>query len=179
RFNQKEDISSSSLVKSSVQRGIRQKVSDQFVPLQPALDDVLPKKSSMYLHKCHEHISLVAMNGRLLFFNQRDGPYAPTLRLVHEYPDCLPTVQVDRGAIKFVLSGANIMCPGLTSPGARMDTELPEGAIVAVMAEGKEHALAIGRMKMSTADVKKINKGIGVETLHYLNDGLWKSRMET
>ena len=62
-------------------------------------------------------------------------------------------MQVDRGAIKFLLSGANIMCPGLTSPGARLDTDLPEGAIVAVMAEGKEHALAIGRMKMSTADM--------------------------
>ncbi len=42
----------------------------------------------------------------------------------------LPHVQVDKGAIKFVLSGANIMCPGLTSPGARMDTALPDNSIV-------------------------------------------------
>ena len=34
--------------------------------------------------------------------------------------------QVDRGAIKFVLSGANIMCPGLTSPGGLMDDEVDE-----------------------------------------------------
>ena len=39
-------------------------------------------------------------------------------------------MQVDKGAIKFILSGANIMCPGLTSPGARMDVELPEESIV-------------------------------------------------
>ena len=32
--------------------------------------------------------------------------------------------QVDRGAIKFVLSGANIMCPGLTSPGGALDDEV-------------------------------------------------------
>lgn len=33
-------------------------------------------------------------------------------------------LQVDRGAIKFVLSGANIMCPGLTSPGGALDDEV-------------------------------------------------------
>ena len=39
-------------------------------------------------------------------------------------PFILPHQQVDRGAIQFVLSGANIMCPGLTSPGAKMvDTD--------------------------------------------------------
>ena len=41
-------------------------------------------------------------------------------------------VQVDRGAIRFVLKGANIMCPGLTSPGAYMEDGIPAGAIVAV-----------------------------------------------
>ena len=38
-------------------------------------------------------------------------------------------MQVDKGAIGFVLSGANIMCPGLTSPGARM-TKVDKDTIV-------------------------------------------------
>jgi len=42
----------------------------------------------------------------------------------------LPQVQVDRGAIKFVLKPVNIMCPGLTSPGAKMEVELEAGAVV-------------------------------------------------
>ena len=33
-------------------------------------------------------------------------------------------LRVDTGAIKFVLSGANIMCPGLTSPGATIHNEV-------------------------------------------------------
>jgi PUA domain protein len=41
------------------------------------------------------------------------------------------------------------------------------------MAEGKQHAVAIGKMKLSTDDIKKKNKGVGVDTLHYLCDGLW------
>ena len=43
----------------------------------------------------------------------------------------MPEVQVDRGAIRFVLGGAHIMCPGLTSPGGRMEEDLPaETAVV-------------------------------------------------
>lgn len=44
-------------------------------------------------------------------------------------PFILPHMQVDKGAIRFVLSGANIMCPGLTSPGARM-TKVDKDQIV-------------------------------------------------
>lgn len=44
-------------------------------------------------------------------------------------PFFVPMQQVDKGAIRFVLSGANIMCPGLTSPGAKM-TDVPKGTVV-------------------------------------------------
>ena len=39
-------------------------------------------------------------------------------------PNIMKKFQVDRGAIKFVFSGANIMCPGLTSPGGVLDEEV-------------------------------------------------------
>lgn len=82
---------------------------------------------------------------------------------------------MDRGAIKFILGGANIMCPGLTSKGAQLPNEpgLLKNQVVAVYAEGKEHALAIGRLTMSTEDIKSVNKGIGVDLISYLGDGLW------
>lgn len=67
-------------------------------------------------------------------------------------PFFLPMQQVDKGAIRFVLSGANVMCPGLTSPGARMSS-VEKGSVVAVMAEGKEHALAIGITSLSTKEM--------------------------
>lgn len=101
----------------------------------------------------HDHIEiLVNGNGDHLFFRQRDGPWMPSLRLLHKYPFFLPMEQVDKGAIRFVLSGANIMCPGLTSPGACM-TPAEKGTIVAIMAEGKQHALAIGTTCLSTDDM--------------------------
>ena len=45
---------------------------------------------------------------------------------------------------------------------------------MSIHAEGKEHALAIGHTKISTDDIKTINKGVGVDNIHYLNDGLWR-----
>lgn len=54
-----------------------------------------------------------------------------TLRFIHFILDplILPQQQVDKGAIKFLLSGANVMCRGLTSPGAKLD-DLPKGTVV-------------------------------------------------
>lgn len=67
-------------------------------------------------------------------------------------PFILPIQQVDKGAIKFVLSGANIMAPGLTSPGGKM-TPCDKNTVVSIMAEGKQHALAIGVTKLSTEEM--------------------------
>jgi hypothetical protein len=45
-------------------------------------------------------------------------------------PGIMKMFRVDRGAIKFVLSGANIMCPGLTSAGGALDEEVVADAPV-------------------------------------------------
>ncbi|XP_017787010.1 PREDICTED: malignant T-cell-amplified sequence 1 homolog [Nicrophorus vespilloides] len=176
KFDEKENISGVLQLKSSVQKGIRSKLLDCYPHLENYLDLILPKKDNLRIIKCHDHIEIIVnTNGDLLFFRHREGQWMPTLRLLHKYPFFLPMQQVDKGAIRFVLSGANIMCPGLTSPGAKM-TDVPKGTIVAIMAEGKDHALAIGITTLSTDDIAKVNKGIGVENCHYLNDGLWQMK---
>lgn len=82
-------------------------------------------------------------------------------------------IYVDRGAIKHVIQGANIMCRGITSYGSQENYNIGINEPVQIMAEGKELPLAIGLTKMSTDDMFKINSGIGVECIHVLGDGLW------
>ncbi|KFD52472.1 hypothetical protein M513_06669 [Trichuris suis] len=177
KFNEKESISGSQQLKGSVQKDIRRRLLEVYPSVEPFIDQIFPKKESFRLIKCHEHVELLANSqGDILFFKHRNGNYMPTLRLLHQYPFLLPAQQVDKGAIRFVLSGAHIMCPGLTSPGASLLPDVPAGAIVAITAEGKQHALAIGQMKLSSSDILKINKGVGIESIHYLNDGLWQLR---
>ena len=62
----------------------------------------------------------------------------------------MPKIQVDRGAVKFILGGANVMTPGILSKGGAIFSELPEGAPVAIHVEGCERCLAVGSMLMST-----------------------------
>ncbi|KAI9141678.1 malignant T cell-amplified sequence 1-like protein [Paraphysoderma sedebokerense] len=186
KFNQREDVSSQSQLKSSVQRNIRTKLIEQFPKLEPFLDELMPKKVQIVIVKCKDHINLLSVNNEILFFNHFDGPWFPTLKILHQFPFMLPTLQVDRGAIKFILSGANIMCPGLTSPGARMETDITVspadiekngGKLVAVKAEGKESIVCVGLLKMGVAEIRKVNKGIAIENVHYLGDPLWRFEM--
>lgn len=83
----------------------------------------------------------------------------------------------DKGAIKHILSGSDVMCPGLTSPGGKMD-EVEANQVVAIMAEGKEHAMGIGFTKMSTQQIRKVNKDIALQVVFYLNDGIWQVTKE-
>lgn len=172
---EKEDITGQQQLKGSVQKQIRAKLIEQFPPLESVMEEILPKKENFKIIKGRDHLELVAnANDTVLFVKHRNYPYFPTLKLLHKYPFILPHQQVDKGAIKFVLNGSNIMCPGLTSPGAKLKEGIEKGSIVAIMAEGKEHAMSIGYMTMSSEEIKTINSGIGVDNLHYLNDGLWK-----
>ena len=69
-----------------------------------------------------------------------------------------------------------MMCPGFTSAGGSLppaDEAIGPGKVVTIHAEGKEHAVGIGITKMSTEDIKKVNKGVGVDTVTYLGDDLW------
>jgi len=160
KFNAHEDISNLSKVKSSVQRNIRQKLMMQYPLLEQnqgqLLDELLPKKAPLLLAKCSgpDHLQLiVSEDGQPLFFQQRDGPFLPTLKLLHKLPQLMQQVRADKGAIPYVLSGANIMAPGLTSKGGEMKETIAKGQPVAIMAEGKELAMAVGIMQMSTTEM--------------------------
>lgn len=69
-----------------------------------------------------------------------------------------------------------MMCPGFTSAGGRLpppEAALPAETPVAIHAEKKEHAIGVGILKLSTEDIKKVNKGVGVEVVTYVGDDLW------
>ena len=184
RFDPSTDVSTSTQVKASVQRGIKSQISHSHPSLtDEILDDLLPKKPPLVQYKIGPHLMLYCRGSEPVFFQHRDGPILPTLKFVHKYPEVEFTrVTVDKGAIPYLLGGANVMCPGLTNPGGLMPPDgdgedegpaLAKGDGVVIYAEGKELALAVGVMAMSSADVRKKNKGTGIEVAHFLGDGLW------
>ena len=126
-------------------------------------------------------MSLYALDDKPLFFQHMDDPIIPHLKVVHQFPHCFPKVGIDRGAIRFVLSGATLMAPGLTSAGGQLpdkDAEFKEGDVVAVEAEGKSEACLIGQLRMGTEEIREKKKGVVMDQGHYLGDGLWKMELD-
>lgn len=182
-----------------MQRSLRAKFLETHPGFEPYIDEVLPKKASLEAMKLYAiyilpHLYIHSMTDRLdpyrpdrvtlyiadskpIFFQSMDSPLIPHLRVLHAFPNAMPTVGIDRGAIRFVLSGATLMAPGLTSAGGSLpDAEhaLEAGTIVAIRAEGKEEICMVGELKVGTEDIKKKGKGVVMDEGHYLGDGLWK-----
>ncbi|KAL4813685.1 P-loop containing nucleoside triphosphate hydrolase protein [Aspergillus spinulosporus] len=173
--------SNRSKVKSSVQRALRQKLVEAHPRCEPYIDEILPKKAQLDAVKLPDRVTLYTIDSSPLFYQPLDGPPIPHLKLLHQFPDMLPTIQIDRGAIRFVLSGAALMAPGLTSPGGRLpDAEhaLEQGTVVAVKAEGKEEICMVGTLKVGTEEIKAKGKGVAIDDGHYLGDGLWKMHLD-
>jgi PUA domain protein len=146
----------------------------------------MPKKEQLDVVKIPDRVQLYTLASQPLFWQHMDDPIIPHLKVVHQYPQCFQRVRIDRGAIRFVLSGAALMVPGLTSPGGRLPggedmedwanegKEIEAGDVVVVDAEGKENSCMVGVLKMGTKEMKEKKKGPGIENGHYLGDGLWK-----
>lgn len=165
------------LTKSDI-KDMKKGLTKSFPSLEPYIEDIVPKKAVLYgmRLKSNDKVDLFILEGNIVCF-KKAKEYIPSLWLLHQYPFILPFFQVDKGAIRFVLSGANIMCPGLTSPGGKMEDVEP-GTIVAIHAEGKTHAIAIGITTLSTKEIREINKDIGVNNVHYVGDDLWKLELK-
>ena len=78
-------------------------------------------------------------------------------------------VEVDEGALKFVMNGADVMKPGIVYA----DERIKEGDFVYVTVEGKESPIAVGIALCSGKEMKE-GKGKAVKNLHHLKDKIWK-----
>jgi PUA domain protein len=95
KFDPSKDVTGSQQLKSSVQRGIKAKLVEQYPPLADYIDEILPKKEGFKIFKCKEHVELIATeNGEVQFIKHRDLPYIPSLKLLHKYPFILPHQRV-------------------------------------------------------------------------------------
>jgi malignant T-cell-amplified sequence len=182
KFDPTSDVSTSTQVKASVQRSLKSQIVQHHAGItEEIVEALLPKKNPLVQYKVGSHLMLYCRriepneddednsspSDEPVLYQHRDGPILPTLKLVHQYPTLEFTrVTVDQGAIPFLLGGANVMCPGLTNPGGEMPLDgaekdaqgfdkpgLEKGDGVIIYAEGKEYAIGVGVMTMSSAQV--------------------------
>ncbi|KAI8915956.1 PUA-like domain-containing protein, partial [Gorgonomyces haynaldii] len=157
--------SSKTQLKSSSQRQLIKRMEEQWQGVQ------LDPKTPIFQQKQLDYTVYIQSDQVLCV--EFEDVLIPNLKLLLSQPEILPKIQVDQGAIKFLLRGSDVMCPGLTSPGALMEQPLEKGRLVQIRCEGKVHPVGIGRLLMSTDEIREINKGVGVQLFHYLGDELY------
>ena len=166
-----ENISKSGL-KASQEKNFRKQLLEDIPKIEDVIDKIWPKKANLLMGK--KIFNIYFINDEPCFIQPKEGPILPYLKLLHKYPFLLPTCQVDKGAIKHIIGGANVMVPGLISKGGKLPTEkeIPHN-MIAVNCEGMENALAIGQMQMSAEEMEKKKEGIAIEVITYIGDEAW------
>ncbi len=102
-----------------------------------------------------------------LFFSYK-GRWAPTVRLLLR-SNFLKEIVIDKGAIRFILEGADVMRPGIIG----FHEEIKQGELVAVVDEVHHKPIAVGEALQSAMEIKLATKGPMVKTIHYVGDRLW------
>ena len=129
--------------------------------------DELSKKDSVELVKDDKY-SFILVNSVTRYFYY-DGQLVPFLK--NFSPQRLRDVKVDKGAIKFVVGGADIMRPGIVE----VDKDIKQGEVVRVVEEIHGKGIALGIALVSGKEMEKSESGKMVKNIHYVGDNIWKS----
>lgn len=134
-------------------------------------DTIKELRNSKFETALIDTFNVILIDGKLLLFST-DGEYFPTVRGALELGLAKHIVIVDAGAVRFVVNGADIMCPGIV----RADPAIKEGDLVIIKEETHDKPLAIGRALMSGEDMVG-DSGKAIKSLHYVGDKLWNIDM--
>ena len=93
-----------------------------------------------------------------------------TLRGFLEHSDAAKWVDVDHGAIPFLMNGADCMVAGVQAA----DEDIAVGELVWIRDMTHKKPLAIGWSTMEGQEMAAASKGKGIKTLHWIGDELWE-----
>jgi PUA domain protein len=119
-----------------------------------------------------EEYSLILVDGKPLLF-EIEGRLFPTVRGALEMELQKRVVTVDKGAIRFVSKGADIMAPGIVAA----DPEIKEGDLVIIVEETHRKPLAIGKALMIGAEMVEATSGKAIKSITHVGDKLWNMEL--
>lgn len=118
------------------------------------------------VERVEDDIPFIKINGVVKLFYYEDKA-VPTIKTLLEN-NYLPKVTVDMGAVKFVVSGADIMRPGIVDV-----EEFEKDAVVSIIDENNKKPLAVGKALLSSEEMQSQEKGKSVKNIHYVGDYIW------
>lgn len=137
------------------------------------VNQIFPKKARIELIQTDTGDTLYAVNNVLKLWKSKDG-YIPVLTLLLNKQLDLKKIVVDKGAIRFVTNGADVMRPGIT----KIDSSIKKGDIVVIVDENHDRALAIGKSMLDAEKMEDKSSGKVVKNLHTIQDDVWEFEKE-
>jgi PUA-domain protein len=119
-----------------------------------------------------DEYSLILVDGKPLLF-EIEGQLFPTVRGALEMGLNNRIVTVDKGAVRFVSNGADIMAPGIVEA----DSEIKEGDLVIIIEEAHRKPLAIGKALMSGPQMVEADSGKAIRSITHVGDKLWNMEL--
>ncbi|HOQ65832.1 MAG TPA: RNA-binding protein [Methanosarcina thermophila] len=110
-----------------------------------------------------EEYSIILVDGKPLLLEIEGHPF-PTVRGALEMGLQKRVVTVDKGAVRFVSNGADIMAPGIVAA----DPEIKEGDLVIVVEETHKKALAIGKALMGGQEMVEATSGKAIKSITHV-----------
>ncbi len=131
------------------------------------LGEQFTKKDNLEIIETEEYV-LLTLNREPLYFKFEDR-WIPTLKQLLN-KEILRNIIVDKGAIRFVVNGADIMRPGIV----RWDEGINKDEYVVIREETHNKPLAVGKMMVSGEELKTIDKGKVIKNIHHVGDKIWE-----
>jgi PUA domain protein len=120
-----------------------------------------------------DHLAL--RNDKVLFINHESAFFSyenklvPTLHFLLKN-SLLKKIVIDMGAVKYVVSGADIMRPGVVE----IESEIMSGDFVLIIDVNNKKPLAVGVALFGSAEMREMKTGKVVKNIHYVGDDVWK-----
>lgn len=113
---------------------------------------------------------IISIN-RIPAFFYYENRLLPTIKFLHSQKEkLLKTITVDMGAIKFLVSGADIMRPGIVD----IDQDIIQNEIIAIIDQKNKTIISIGISMFDASEMNTQEKGKSVRNIHYIGDNVWK-----
>ncbi len=144
-----------------IRRDIEKSFGEEFV-------EILPKRSKVEILEADVG-EVILVNGKQAFFKTETG-YFPTVRGAQEIKTDKRFVTVDRGAVGFVIKGADIMRPGVVDFAAG----IKKGDFLIINEETHKKPVAIGKSLWDYEEFVVKEKGKCVENILYVGDKIWR-----
>lgn len=127
------------------------------------LEKYITKKSNIAIDE-----NYLLIDNKPLFF-MFEEKIVPTLPILLKDISILPQVIVDKGAIKFVANGADIMRPGIIGC-----DEFNENDFVVIIEETYKKPLSVGQVLFNSKDLLDKTEGKVIKNIHFVGDLIWE-----